>query len=174
MQDFYDNQDDFEEEPVKEKKGLFARFRSFISGKKEPKESKEPKEPKEQKDSKRAATLPEAPKADTDSIAKFNDFLGSIETQLGRVDEQNKSLLGQVSVLKSNNEILLNQVSVLKTNNDALLSQINILTENNSRLTEQFNVSRRREKIAKTLAIISSILAIGLTIYTFLQRSFGW
>jgi len=43
------------------------------------------------------------------------------------------------------------------------------LTDNNNQLTEQFNASKRREKIAKTLAIIAAIFAIGLSAYNILK-----
>jgi len=80
--------------PLKEKKGVLARFRSFLSARKEPKTVKKPP------DSAPAEMSP-------GDLKKLNEFLGSIETQLDRVDEQNKSLLAQLSVLKANNETLI-------------------------------------------------------------------
>ena len=138
-----------ENAPPKEKKSVFARFRAFLFEK-----QVEAEEPREM--TKNANT----PVSDTstDDLKKFNAFLGTIENQLGRVDEQNKSLLEQLSVLKSNNE--------------TLVTQVKILTNNNNQLTEQFNASKKREKIAKTLAIISAIAAIGLTTYNFLMIIF--
>ncbi|MCL2798591.1 MAG: hypothetical protein FWD58_11205 [Firmicutes bacterium] len=138
----------------KEKKGILARFKAFIFDRKE--SSGEPKPTHPKKGPKADLNL----KADADTIEKLNEFMESIETQLDRVDAQNKSLLAQVSLLK--------------TNNETLLLQITTLTNNNNRLTEQFNASKRREKIAKTLAIVSAILAIGLSTYNFLRMIIGW
>jgi len=155
MQNSYDNPSNFEtgdrdpfSPPKKQKKGVFARFKAFLFDKIEPTEQE------------KGAPHKKGAKADSDTIEKLNEFMGNIETQRDRVDVQNKSLL--------------EQVSVLKTNNETLLKQITILTENNTRLTNQFNASKRREKIAKTLAIISSIAALGLTTYNILRMIIGW
>ena len=121
-----------------EKKTLFARFQSFLSGRKEKIAAK---------------------KVATADVRQINEFFGTIEAQLDKVDGQNKSLLEQLSMLKINNE--------------TLVSQVKILTQNNNQLTEQFNAMKKREKIAKILAIISAILAIGLSFFN-IGRAFGW
>jgi hypothetical protein len=84
-----------------------------------------------------------------------SEFLNLIETQLGSLDEQNK--------------LLLMHMATVKDNNDTLMEQVKILSKNNELLYRQFNLSKRREKISKTIAIISSSLAIGLAVYKFLQ-----
>ena len=82
---------------------------------------------------------------------KLNDYLDAIECQLDKMDEQNKMLLFYLTTVKENNEALLNQV--------------NLLSKHNDELYKQFQASKKREKIAKILAIISSVAAIGFTVW---------
>ena len=90
---------------------------------------------------------------------KLNEFLGSIESQLDKMDEQNKLLLFHLQTVKENNE--------------ALLNQINVLSKNNEQLFKQFQASKRREKIAKIIAIIASCLAIGFWVYKIIMILLG-
>ena len=139
------------DDPI-EKKGLLARFKAFVAGKFE-------KKPTETDDFFAKTHGGTTSAHESGDIKKFNEFLGNIEAQLERVDEQNRSLLEQLSLLKSNNE--------------TLISQVCILTDNNNHLTEQFNKSRKREKIAKILAIISSVAALGLTAWKIIGMLVG-
>jgi len=127
------------------KKGKIARFKSFLAGRKTNKEQK-----KEAKlDERLLNTPPELCEKTKKNNRKLNDYLDAIENQLDKVDEQNKMLLFYLTTVKENNE--------------TLLSQVNHLTKHNEELNQQFKISKRREKIAKTLAIISSIAAIAFT-----------
>ena len=90
---------------------------------------------------------------------KLNEYLGAIETQLDKVDEQNK--------------ILLFHLSTVKENNEALLKQITVLSKNNEQLFQQFQSSKRREKIAKIIAVVASSLAIGFWIYKIIMVILG-
>ena len=85
----------------------------------------------------------ETPAKDT---RKLNQYLGAIESQLDKMDEQN--------------QILLFHLSTVKENNEALLKQLTVLSKNNEQLFKQFQASKRREKVAKIIAIISSSLAV--------------
>lgn len=134
-----------------EKKSVLSRLRSFFNRK-----DKQPSDKIKTKPVKRKLSSD----VSSEDVRKINEFLGSIENQLDKVDEQNKSLLEQLSLLKTNNEILV--------------SQVEILTRNNISLTEQFNAMKKREKIAKILAIISAVLAIGLSAYNILRLIIGW
>ena len=77
---------------------------------------------------------------------KLNQYLGAIESQLDKMDEQN--------------QILLFHLSTVKENNEALLNQITVLSKNNEQLFKQFQASKKREKVAKIIAIVSSSLAV--------------
>lgn len=90
---------------------------------------------------------------------KLNEYLDAIENQLDKVDEQNKILLFHLSTVKENNEALLNQISVLSKNNEQLF--------------QQFQASKKREKLAKIVAIISSCLAIGFWVYRIVMILLG-
>jgi small-conductance mechanosensitive channel len=92
-------------------------------------------------------------------MRKLNEYLSSIEEQLDKVDEQNKTLLSHLNTVKENNETLLEQVKVLSKNNEQLYNQ--------------FQTSKRREKIAKIVAVISSCLAIGFWVYRFISILLG-
>lgn len=94
---------------------------------------------------------------------KLSEYLSTIEEQLDKVDEQNKVLLFYLTTVKENNE--------------ALINQINILSKNNEQLFHQFMASKKREKLAKIIAIVSSGLAIGYTLYRFIMliiQNGGW
>ncbi|MCL2375286.1 MAG: hypothetical protein FWC82_02030 [Firmicutes bacterium] len=133
-----------------ERKGLFARFKSFFGGKEKPhKEAAKDKGKPTVGGSVRA--LAETSPEDS---RRLNDFLNAIEVQLDKVDEKNSLLLSQITTLKDNNEILLDQVKTL--------------THNNNQLAEQYNNMKKREKIAKIMAIVSASLAISVTIFTFI------
>ncbi|MCL2234574.1 MAG: hypothetical protein FWC11_04225 [Firmicutes bacterium] len=82
-------------------------------------------------------------------------YLGHIETQLDKVDEQNK--------------LLLMHLASSKENNDLLIKQITELSKSNERLTTQFLTLKKREKVAKIIAIVASSLAIGFWVYQFIM-----
>jgi hypothetical protein len=86
--------------------------------------------------------------------AEVMEFLSTIETQLGSIDTQNKLLLEHLNTIKENNRVLLEQVHVLSVNNNVLY--------------QQFQQSRKRETLSKVIAIISSSLAIGYSLYRFI------
>ena len=90
---------------------------------------------------------------------RIGEYLNAIENQLDKVDEQNKILLFHLSTVRENNEALLNQISVLSKNNEQLF--------------EQFQSSKKREKLAKIIAIIASSLAIGFWVYKFVLMFLG-
>ena len=90
---------------------------------------------------------------------KLNEYLGAIECQLDKMDEQNKILLFHLSTVKENNEALLNQITVLSKNNELLF--------------KQFQASKKREKLAKIIAIIASSLAIGFWVYRIIMILLG-
>ena len=132
---------DFEESETKKP----SWWRAYLSGRKAKKALR--------KESKEAETTGAEESGDDvgHDPRKLNEYLGAIESQLGRMDEQNKILLFHLSTVKENNEALLNQVTVLSKNNDLLF--------------QQFQASKKREKIAKIIAIISSSLAIVYGVY---------
>jgi len=95
-----------------------------------------------------------------DEVKRFNHFLGAIEGHLGKVECQNENLLKQVGTLERNNTLLLQQVQTL--------------TKNNNQLTEQYNNMKKREKIAKIMAIIAATFSIGLAIFTIFNLIFNF
>ncbi len=123
------------------KKGAISRFRAFLFNRGAEKTF--------QKEN--AAALPVNGEKAAKETRKLNEYLDAIETQLDKMDEQNKILLFHLSTVKENNEALLNQVTVLSKNNDLLF--------------QQFQASKKREKLAKTVAVISSVLGIGFIIF---------
>ncbi|MDR3318996.1 MAG: hypothetical protein LBS99_06105 [Clostridiales bacterium] len=130
--------------PAKTKTSLFRRFVNYASGKrglKTPELTDGVISDPELKEISKGVTTTEA----------VMDFLNSIENQLGNIDEQNKLLLSHIDTIKENNRALLEQVHILKINNEHLY--------------ELFQASRKREKVSKIIAIISSTLAIGFTLY---------
>jgi len=131
------------------KQGKIARFKQFLFSRNTEKEyiKEQKKEAKLNKQS--ILSIDESCEKTQKHQRRLNECLDAIETQLDKVDEQNKMLLFYLTTVKENNE--------------TLLSQVNHLTKHNDELYEQFKMSRRREKIAKTLAIISSIAAIAFT-----------
>ena len=139
MSNFENNE--IEKSGADEKKpSYYARFKKFLSDRK----------------AKKAAEIPLAePKPELHTQADISEFFVTVESQLGNLDAQNK--------------LLLSQMSRLQQNNDMLMDHVKILTKNNDELQKQFIISKRREKISKIIAIVSSALAIGLTIYKFLQ-----
>lgn len=124
------------------KKSLYARFKDYRASRKAVKQTEN-------------AALAAELRADTVPKADVSEFLNSIEAQLGNLDEQNK--------------LLLMHMGTLKENNDMLIEHVKILTKNNDTLQRQFLISKRREKASKIVAIVSSSLAIGLTVYKFLD-----
>ena len=88
-------------------------------------------------------------------MRKFSEFLGAIEFQLDKVEGQNENLIHQLETLESNNKLLLEQVTHL--------------TKNNDQLTEQYNNMKKREKVAKILAIISASFGIGLGVFNIIR-----
>jgi len=138
-----------------EKKGMFARLRCYMQNRKEvaskaalEKESGKTSPPKKKTVGGSVRTLSEVTAED---MNKFNDFLGAIETQLDKVEGQNENLLRQISTLDKNNQLLLEQVQTL--------------TKNNNQLTEQYNNMKKREKLAKIMAIIAATFSIGLAVF---------
>ncbi|MCL2555521.1 MAG: hypothetical protein FWE03_00685 [Firmicutes bacterium] len=129
------------------KQGKIAKFKQFLFNRNA--EKKYNKELKNDANKSKNTTLPENCEKTKKYQRKLNDYLDAIENQLDKVDEQNKMLLFYLTTVKENNE--------------TLLSQVNHLTKHNEELNTQFKLSKRREKIAKTLAIISSIAAIAFT-----------
>ena len=137
------------------KKGMFARLRSLIAGKND--SEAEPQKPKPAKQKKQTvgSSVRTFLETSSEDMLKFNRFLGAIEIQLDKVEGQNVHLLHQLSTLEKNNALLLEQVQAL--------------TKNNNQLTEQYNNMKRREKIAKIMAIISATIGIGLGIYNVIR-----
>ena len=131
------------------KQGKIASFKQYLFNRKAEKEYK--KELKKEAKQDKPLSLPTSENCEKTRKyqRRLNDYLDAIENQLDKVDEQNKMLLFYLTTVKENNE--------------TLLSQVNILSKHNEELNKQWKISRRREKIAKTLAIISSIAAIGFT-----------
>jgi len=136
------------EDSTPQKQGKIAKFKQYLFNRNAEKEY--------MKEQKKAAKLGQPVLPSTEPCEKtkkyqrrLNDYLETIESQLDKVDEQNKMLLFYLTTVKENNE--------------TLLAQVNHLTRHNEELNKQFKISRRREKIAKTLAIISSIAAIAFT-----------
>jgi len=125
------------------KKGRIARLRAFLFNR--------GAEKRFRKENGHGADGEELKEKSEKNSRKLNEYLDAIENQLDKVDEQNKVLLFHLSTVKENNEALLNQVSILSKNNDLLF--------------EQFKASKRREKIAKIIAIISSSLAAVYGVY---------
>ncbi|MCL2375581.1 MAG: hypothetical protein FWC82_03570 [Firmicutes bacterium] len=132
-----------------EKKSMFARIRGFFASKNPP-ASKEEKE-KAQKKKSVGASLRTLLETNEDDIRKFNEFLGAMELHLDKVEGQNEHLLRQLGTLEKNNTLLLEQVQVL--------------TKNNNQLTEQYNNMKKREKVAKIMAIIAATFSIGLAVF---------
>ena len=151
-------------EPLHEKKGVFARFRDYIASRKEVAQkaaeirAAEKAEKAASKTASKAtgkqtlgASVKTLAETNADDMRKFGEFLGAIETQLDKVEEQNENLIKQLSTLEKNNNMLLEQV----TN----------LTDNNNKLTEQYNNMKKREKVAKIMAIVAATFSIGLAIF---------
>jgi len=142
-----------------EKKGMFARLRDFIANKKEAaqKAAEEKAAEKAEKAAVKAnkktigSSVRTLTETGSDDMRKFGEFLGAIETQLDKVEEQNESLIKQLSTLEKNNNMLLEQVSNL--------------TKNNNQLAEQYNNMKKREKVAKIMAIVAASFSIGLAIF---------
>jgi len=137
-----------------EKKGMFERFRNFMADKKQVAtakvlEKQAALKPKAKKSM--GSSVKTLAKTTDDDMRKFNEFLGAIEVQLDKVEEQNEQLLKTICTLEKNNDMLLEQV----TN----------LTRNNNQLTEQYNNMKKREKIAKIMAIIAATFSIGLAVF---------
>ncbi|MCL2598309.1 MAG: hypothetical protein FWD76_00150 [Firmicutes bacterium] len=82
---------------------------------------------------------------------KLNQTLSGIESQLDKVDEQNQMLLMTLGTLKENNQVLLQQVQTLG--------------DTNKQLFQKLQASRKRERIIKVIAALSSCIALGIGIY---------
>ena len=137
---------------AKEKKqGIFSRFRTFLFNRGAEKTYKKENGTTTTNGDKNEKTVKET--------RKLNEYLDAIETQLDKMDEQNKILLFHLSTVKENNEALLHQVTVLSKNNDQLF--------------QQFKASKKREKFAKIIAIVASCLAIGFWVYQFVKIFLG-
>ena len=135
-----------------QKKGMFAKLRDFLSHKKDATNETATSlvKPKPSKKS-IGASVRTLSKTTDEDMRKFNDFLGAIEVQLDKVEGQN--------------EHLLRQLSQLEKNNDMLLEQVKTLTHNNNQITEQYNNMKKREKVAKIMAIIAATCSIGLAVF---------
>jgi len=140
------------ENESQEKKKM-SRWRAFFFNRKAQKEFR--------KEMKKAAETGEDVQTEKQGkdARKLTEYLSDIETHLGEVNEQNK--------------LLLFQISTLKENNDSLLKQVEVLSKNNELLSRQFEASQKREKLAKIIAIISSALAIGFSIYKIIEAFLG-
>lgn len=134
------------------KKGVISRFRAYLFNRGTGKESR-----KEITDLN--AAISAKPETSAKETRKLNEYLDAIESQLDKMDEQNKILLFHLQTVKENNETLLNQ--------------INILSKNNEQLFQQFQASRKREKVSKIIAVIASCLAIGFWVYRFVMIALG-
>ncbi|MCL2861273.1 MAG: hypothetical protein FWE22_02565 [Firmicutes bacterium] len=146
----HENMANEEEVPTK-KPSVFARFKNiFIPQKKEKDEIKDSLEKIENQ-----KKVIEAKKG-ADILSKY---LEHIETQLDKVDEQNKLLIDHLATAKENNEAFINQITAL--------------SKTNEKLSEQFSSLKRREKVAKIIAIIASSLAIGFWVFQFIRIIVG-
>jgi small-conductance mechanosensitive channel len=135
----------------KEKKqGVMSRFKTYLFNRRAEKAFL--KESKRQEESLNHSADVDKPVKDN---RRLNEYLGAIENQLDKMDEQNKMLLFYLTTVKDNNESLLKQISVLSKNNDQLF--------------QQFQHSKKREKLAKIVAIISALLTIGLTAWRIIE-----
>jgi len=132
----------------KSKKGPVARFKSYLFNRKGEKAVRRDIAALENENGNGHAEKVE-------KARKLNHYLDAIESQLDKMDEQNK--------------ILLFHLSTVKENNEALLEQVKVLSKNNEQLFQQFQTSKKREKLAKVIAIIASGLAIGFWIYQFIK-----
>ena len=138
----YDNYEQPDE--PKQKTSLFRRFINFVASKAvKPDNDSDPRENGKSSQNRENGFDEQSP--------EVRAFLQNLEHQLGDIDEQNRLLLEHLSIIKDNNNVLMEQVKVLTANNDLLY--------------EQFQASRKREKASKIIAIISSALAIGFTLW---------
>jgi len=86
---------------------------------------------------------------------KLSETLIGIESQLDKVDEQNQMLLLTVGTLKENNQVLLQQIQTL--------------SDTNKQLFEKIQASRKRERIFKIIAALSSIIAFSVGVYNLIR-----
>jgi len=160
---------EIEANSLPQKRGMFSRIKDYFATKnqeyKDAKEAKvktikeKPVKEKPVKKSNTSSSIRTLLETNEDDVRKFNEFLGALEVHLDKVEDQNEHLVKQLSTLEKNNNLLLEQVQTL--------------TKNNNQLTEQYNNMKKREKIAKIMAIIAATFSIGLAIFTIFNLIFN-